>query len=101
MKPVTRGYLSNRFAGLWLPGMIIAIVATVSLTGCGGASALDKGGYAYAEPDPVCPPGAVPVCEARWEDRTGESRLGSCACEAVPAYLRSAETGVLGRLRHP
>lgn len=48
MTPVTRDYLRNRFAGLWQPGMILAIVATASLTGCGGASAFDKGDYAYA-----------------------------------------------------
>ena len=99
--PVTRDYLGNRFAGLWLPGMILAIVATVSLTGCGGASALDKGNYAYAEPQLLCPHGTVAVCEARWEDRTGDSRLGSCACETAPMSLRSAETGMLGRRRHP
>ena len=100
MTPVTRDYLSNRFASVWLPGMILAIVATVSLTGCGGASALVKGDYAYAEPEQVCRRGTVAVCEAKWEDRTGQSQLGSCACETAPTYLRSAETGVLGRRRH-
>lgn len=100
MTPVTRDCLRNRFAGLWLPGMILAIVATISLTGCGGASALDKGDYAYAEPELVCPRGTVAVCDARWEDRTGQSQLGSCACETAPTYLLSAETGVLGRRRH-
>lgn len=99
MTPVTRDYLRNRFAGLWQPGMILAIVATASLTGCGGASAFDKGDYAYA-PGLVCPRGAVVVCEARWEDRTGQSQLGSCACETAPTYLRAAEIGVPGRRRY-